>query len=470
MKVKEIIKAENGRFWQRVVLVGVSLLGVAAKGAVDSGAGAASVVTLTPLGDGVVSVTPALQQAIDKMSASGGGKVIVPPGTYETDGIWLRDNVTLRLEKGVMLLGPTNQLARVGERGVIGAINAKNVALEGEGVVDGRGWAFPRKDNAGGRWKLVLFENCTNVRVEGVTLKDSGLWTCHFSRCRGVVARRVNIFSHCNFNNDGIDIDAKDVLVEDCNIDCEDDAICPKSDFRDFVPENIEVRNCRLASNCNFIKFGTASFGGFRNCRVHHCTLVRSSAKGLHGWNGQVAGVTEDKTGISGIALEIVDGGRMENIHVHDIVMEDGVQTPVFIRLGRRNRVKGVKSCLKDILIENVVVKKTVSHIASSITGVPGLRPANITLRNIDMTVKGGCRLAAVRKPVPECARGYPENRMFNWHALPAYGFYVRHADGVRFENVKTRFADGREERPAVVQDDSTGVTFENCEFAKSAL
>ena len=234
------------------------------------------------------------------------------------------------------------------------------------------------------------------------------------------------------------------------------------------MPENIEVRNCRLASNCNFIKFGTASFGGFRNCRIHHCTLVRSSAKGLHGWNGRVAGVTEDKTGISGIALEIVDGGRMENIHVHDIVMEDGVQTPIFIRLGRRHRVKGVRSHLKDILIENVVVKKTVSHIASSITGVPGLRPANITLRNIDMTVKGGCRLAAVRSPVPECARGYPENRMFNGHALPAYGFYVRHADGVRFENVKTRFADAHEERPAVVQDDATGVTFKDCDFQKS--
>ena len=427
---------------------------------------AAADVTVNLPGDGATFATAGLQKAIDEVSASGGGTVIVPPGTYLTGGIYLKDNVTLRLEKGATLLGSTNKLDYAGQKSVISAVDAKNVALEGEGLIDGRGWSAPRKDNSGGRWKIAFFYRCTNVRVEGVTMKDPALWTCHFKECDGVVARRVKIRAHANFNNDGFDIDAKNVLIEDCVIDSEDDAICPKSDNPDYIPENIEVRNCRLSSNCNFIKFGTASHGGFRNCNIHHCTLVRSSANGMHSWNRHVAGVTEDDTGISGIALEIVDGGLMENIHVHDIVMEDGVQTPVFIRLGRR-REKNVESYLRNILIENVTAKKTVSHIASSITGVPGLRPKNITLRNFDITVKAGCRRAAARGTVPEAEKLYPENRMFNGHPLPAYGFYVRHADNVAFENVKVRYAGGREERPAVVQDDTTGVTFTNCEFMK---
>ena len=103
------------------------------------------------------------------------------------------------------------------------------------------------------------------MRVEGVTLTNPASWTCYFKECDGVLARKVTIFSHANYNNDGFDIDSKNVLIEDCTVDSDDDAICPKSDNPNFVPENIEVRNCRLASNCNFIKFGTSSRGGFRN-------------------------------------------------------------------------------------------------------------------------------------------------------------------------------------------------------------
>lgn len=427
---------------------------------------AAADLTVDLPGDGATFATAGLQKAIDAVAASGGGRVVLPPGTYLTGAVFLRDNVALHLEKGATLLGSTNRLDYSGHLSVVSAIDAKNVAIEGEGVIDGRGWSCPLKDNGGGRWKVAFFHRCANVRVEGVTLKDPGSWTCYFKECDGVVARRVNIFAHANFNNDGFDIDAKNVLIEDCVVDSEDDAICPKSDNPNYIPENIEVRNCRLASNCNFIKFGTASCGGFRNCNIHHCTLVRSSANGKHVWNGKVAGVDEDDTGISGIALEVVDGGLMENIHVHDIVMEDGVQTPVFIRLGRR-RTKASESFLRNILIENVTAKKTVSHIASSITGVPGLRPRDIVLRNFDIVVKAGCRRAAARAPVPESEKSYPENRMFRGHPLPAYGFYVRHADNVRFENVKVRYAGGIEERPAVVQDDATGVTFANCDFMK---
>ena len=430
-----------------------------------AGACLASDVTFEFAADGEAPATAALQAAVDKVSASGGGMVRVPVGKYVVAGICLKDNVTLQLDEGAALLGTTNHLDYAGRPlAVVSATGAANVALVGKGTVDGRGWAAPVRDNAPHRWKDCLFFRCRNVRVEGVRLVDPASWTCHFRECDGVVARGVTIHGHANFNNDGFDIDSKNVLIEDCVVDSDDDAICLKSDSPDFVCENVEVRNCRLSSNCNFIKFGTASLGGFRNCNIHHCTLLASETSRLRKWIG-LPGVTDKCTGLAGIALEMVDGGVMEKVHVHDITMLHGVQTPILVRLARRRTHKsGAKSFLRDVLIENVTSKSSASIIASSITGVPGLRPQDVTLRNLDLAVKGGGRAAHAAAQVPEVEKCYPENRMFKM-PLPAYGFYVRHADGVRFENVKLRWAGGDEEREAVVQDDCTGVTFTKCDF-----
>ena len=430
-----------------------------------AGACLASDVTFEFAADGEAPATAALQVAVDKVSASGGGTVRVPAGKYVVAGICLKDNVALQLDEGAVLLGATNHLDYAGRPlAVVSATGAANVALVGKGTVDGRGWAAPVRDNAPHRWKDCLFFRCRNVRVEGVRLVDPASWTCHFRECDGVVARGVTIHGHANFNNDGFDIDSKNVLIEDCVVDSDDDAICLKSDSPDFVCENVEVRNCRLSSNCNFIKFGTASLGGFRNCNIHHCTLLASETSRLRKWIG-LPGVTDTCTGLAGIALEMVDGGVMEKVHVHDITMLHGVQTPILVRLARRRTHKsGAKSFLRDVLIENVTSKSSASIIASSITGVPGLRPQDVTLRNLDLAVKGGGRAAHAAAQVPEVEKCYPENRMFKM-PLPAYGFYVRHADGVCFENVKLRWAGGDEEREAVVQDDCTGVTFTKCDF-----
>lgn len=420
--------------------------------------------------DGSRPVTDALQAAIDDVAAAGGGRVTLPPGVYLSGGLVLKDNVTFRLAKGATLLGSTNHLdyARnsAGRLALVGARDAANVAIEGEGVLDARGWGAPVRDYAPNRWMVCFFSRCRAVRVEGVTLANPAFWTCYFKECDGVLARKVTVNSHANFNNDGFDIDSRNVLVEDCTVDSDDDAVCIKSDNPNFVPENVEVRDCRLSSNCNFIKFGTASAGGFRNCEVHHCTLSPASRSKLRKWAGWVPGVTEPVTGLAGIALEMVDGGVMENVRVHDIEMTGGVQTPIFVRLGRR-RVHASKrpSVLRDCAIEDVRCAGTTSWIASSVTGVPGLRVQGLTLRNLDLTLKGGCTLGQAEKPVPEKERDYPENRMFDRHPLPAYAFYLRHADGVRFENVRTRVVGGPEARPPVVQNDCTGVTFADCTF-----
>ena len=344
----------EGRLWYTSRMKQLAFLICAA------GACLASDVMFEFAADGEAPATAALQAAVDKVSASGGGTVRVPAGKYVVAGICLKDNVTLRLDEGAVLLGATNHLDYAGRLlAVVSAVDAANVALVGKGTVDGRGWAAPVRDGAPHRWFGCIFRRCRGVRVEGVRLTAPAAWTCYFKECDGVVARDVTIHGHANFNNDGFDIDSKNVLIEDCTVDSDDDAICLKSDNPDFVCENVEVRNCRLSSNCNFIKFGTASRGGFRNCHIHHCTLLASETSRLRKWRG-LPGVTDACTGLAGIALEMVDGGVMEKVHVHDITMLHGVQTPILVRLARRRTHKsGAKSFLRDVLIENVTSKSS---------------------------------------------------------------------------------------------------------------
>lgn len=458
------------------------------------------------LSEAPVNVTRQIQDAIDETSCLGGGTIQIPPGNYLACGIFLKNDVTLRLAKGAVLNASTNlsdyvsfdRVLPPGFEGgigldqetscrsgatrltaVIGAVCATNVALEGEGLVHGHGSVWRERTRDANRWRNVLFYRCSNVRVEGVSLRDAAKWNCYFKECENVAVRRVNIRSQAYWENDGIDIEAKNAIVEDCDIDTLDDAICLKNDNPDFTVENIEVRNCRIASCCNFIKFGTTCYGGYRNCSIHDCKLLPCRESPLYHHNEIVMredgtrgprypGVTEDVSGVGGISIESPDGGRISDIHIWNIDMTAPcVQTPIFIRLQRRAvRSDGGHGSLENILIENVK-GVALSRIASSITGVPGLRVRNVTIRNVDLTVKGGGTAVASSIEVPEYEDHYPTPQMFDYMMLPAYAFYLRHADGIRFENVHVRYASSREERKPVVQEDCSGVEFANCSFAE---
>ena len=411
-----------------------------------------------------------IQRRIDEASARGGGVVKVRAGDYEVRQLLMRSNVTLELARGARIVGSTNIAHYVsGAHAVVAGICVTNAAITGEGEIDGRGWAAPRRNNSKGRWMDVFFYRSRNVRVEGVTLKDAAFWTCYFKECDGVEARRVKIRSLVNFNNDGFDIESRNVLVEDCDVVSQDDGICFKSDNPDFAVENCTVRRCRVSSNCNFIKFGTSSRGAYRDIVVEDCHVECTASFPLTDWRvagalstARVPGVEMRDTGISAIALEVVDGGVMENVTVRNIKIGRGVQTPVFVRMGRRRSAAGGRaSTMRNILIENVE-GEAASLVASSITGVPGLRPRDITLRNVRLRMPGGGTAGEVCRKVPEMERAYPENRMFKMQMLPAYGFYVRHADGVRFENVELSYA-GDEERPAITLDDTAGAEMAGC-------
>ena len=431
-----------------------------------------NIVDIKAKGDGKTDNTKIIQSAIDKCSLSN-GKIIIPSGTYLIQTLFIKSNVHIHLEQGATLIGSTNiesyHKAFEGKKyapALIYAENVENVIISGEGTINGQGEHenFQLGDDSKGgpqRPRLLYFVDCRNVTVKDVTLRNSAYWVQDFHGCDGVYVTGVKIFSQCNWNNDGLDIDSRNVVVSDCYIDSGDDALCFKS-HREGACENITVTNCVLRSNCNAIKFGTASLGGFRNISVSNCVIYKASEDRLRKWKTAFPwmGITDDISVIAGIALESVDGGVAENISISDIIMSD-VQTPIFIRLGDRQRkLTNNVSVLKDITINNIIARSS-SKLACSVTGVPGNNVENVTISNVRITTPGGGTEANLTETVPENIKGYPENRTFGV-ALPASGFYVRHARNILFDNVVIDTS-SPDKRPAFYLSDAKNINFSNC-------
>lgn len=412
------------------------------------------------VGDGVKSDTKAIQAAIEACAGAGGGKVRLHNGTFLSGTIYLKSNVTLYLEAGAVLLGSKNiadypvtvPLLRsftdnYTNTSLIYAEKKENIAIMGQGTIDGQGNLFERL-----HWQkkerpfIIRFVQCKNVTVKDITLRNSAMWMQHYLACDNVTVRGITVDNHSNRNNDMIDIDGcRDVVISECVSDTADDGITLKSTCG-RATENVTITNCIVSSQCNAIKFGTESNGGFKNINISNIVIKPS------GYDTVIDG---RRNGLAALALEIVDGGVMENIIVSDIVIEK-MGTPIFIRLGNRARpyAKGMEKpgmgSIRNIIISNVQATGA-DHIGGSITGLPGYPVENVTLENIRIRFKGGGTGEDAIRDIPENERGYPEYNMFG--TLPAYGFYVRHAKNVKFHNIDLSF-EKDDHRPALVFDD----------------
>jgi len=414
-----------------------------------------------------------LQEEIDAATAKGGGTVVVPPGEWESAPIVLKDNVTLRLEEGATLYASTNiaeYAAGRGERVFLYADHAKNIAIEGKGTLDGRGYKFRESIPLEGASQpqdlpvLIRFSRCENIRMEDFFYTRSGAWGCHLRNNNGVTVRRVRCFNHNNKTNDGIDIESSNVLIEDSNFDADDDSLVIKTESDiNFPVTNIVVRNCRLATTCNGLKAGSGSYCTVKDVLMENCRIVRPGKDWRFRWYDYIPGVTNRVTCNTAINFSVVDGGRLENLTVRNVTFE-GVRVPISFRLSRRHENSdGLPVYMKNVLIENVKGSCD-SIIPSQITGVPGLRPENFVLRNVEITTPGGG--LATNRPVPENERGFPGPWMLcedegglrpYADCLNAYGFYIRHVDGVVFDNVKVRSVIP-DARPALYTEDCTRV------------
>ena len=418
--------------------------------------------TITDFGvkaDGKTDNTKLIQKAIDEISLLGGGTLNFPAGTYLSGTISLKDNVTLNINKLATLKGIASESAYPGTKAFILIENVSDVSITGEGTIDGDGGnkVFQKGNNAGGRPSLLTCRGSKNIVFKDIHLQNSATWTLRLLKSDNIRIDGISIYCHTNWNNDGIDLDSKNVIISNCTIDTQDDALCFKSDSK-ILCEDVVVTNCILASDCNLIKFGTSGVGGFKNITISNCSLRAASVSNQWKWNIEddmhqaLSGVTDSITGISGIALEMVDGGIIDQINISNIVMT-GIQTPIFIKLGSRKNSTG---SLKNVLISNILATSH-SRISSSITGVPGFYIENVVIRDVIYNCMGGGTLEDANRVVPENEKAYPENRMFG-NILPAYGLYVRHVRNIYLDNIQFYLMQP-DYRPAIWFEDAQDVT-----------
>lgn len=411
--------------------------------------------------------TKAIQKAIDDCAEKGGGTVHFPAGRYITGTIFLKSFITINLEPGAVIEGSKNisdypvvesairsYTDNYTNKSLIYGENLEYIAITGHGIIDGNGASFKvsdeiRKANIFDSYKMrpymIRIINCENVKVKDITIINSPMWVQHYMACRNVNIDGITVNSRVNSNNDGIDIDACDgVRISNCNIISGDDAIVLKSTL-DKPCRNITITNCVISSDCNAFKLGTESNGDFHNISLSNCIIHDNR--------------------LAGIALEMVDGGSLNNVTVSDVNMHN-VGCAIFIRLGNRARPfmennpkaytnrQEAKNDLKkpgmgnlfNVMISNIQATN-VGKTGCSITGIPSFPASDITLSNIRISFSGGGTEDLVNRKIEEFPDKYPEFGMFG--SLPAYGFFCRHLTGLVLDNIDLSYKEP-DYRPAI--------------------
>lgn len=324
-------------------------------------------------------VTVAIGQAIDLCHRHGGGRVLIPSGVWACRGLRLLSNVNLHLEKGACLrfsTRPEDYLPAVltrwegvelmGYAPLIYAYQQENIAITGEGVLDGQAdkdhwwgwkggdWARPgvptqavsrdalfaaaeqnvpvaaRQFSRGHFLRPAFIQpyQCSRLLIEGVRIINAPFWLVHPVLCQEVIVRKVQLQS-LGPNSDGVNPESCDrVLIENCFFDTGDDCIAIKSgrnnDGRRLnVPcKNILVRNCQMQRGHGAVVIGSEISGGAENILVENCTMSSPDLeRGLRiKTNARRGGV------IRNIHLRNITIGQVQDAIVINFHYEEGLQ------------------------------------------------------------------------------------------------------------------------------------------------
>lgn len=414
-------------------------------------------------GDSLTLNTLPIQSAIDECAKAGGGTVYFPAGKYISGTLFFRSHITLHLAPGAILVGSSNlddypvTVAKIRsytdnytDKSLLYAEGLTNIGLVGQGLINGNGSAF------NGPYKvrpfMIRIIDCKNVLVRDVTLMDSPMWLQHYLACENVIIDGITVNNrHDHINNDGIDIDGcNEVRISNCRIISGDDAVVLKSTLNRPC-KDIAITNCIISTNSNAIKIGSETTGDFENIVISNCSFY--------------------DTRLGGIALQIMDGGKINGVSVSNIVMNE-VGSAILIRLGNRGRPfnenapKPGVGGISNIIFDNIQANNT-SNLGCSISGLPGFPVKNISLSNIRLTFPGGGTAENANREIPENPTKYPDVRMFGM--LPAYAFFCKHAENLAFDDVEMYFAKP-DDRSAVVCDNIQGLEFYKVKAMSSGI
>ena len=421
------------------------------------------------VGDGKTLNTEAIQLAIDACHADGGGRVMVQGGVFLTGGIQLRSNVVLHVAAGTTLLGS----GRIRDYGraiqtldwherldisfpgqcLIYAEDAENVAIEGHGVIDGQGGKkrrmFPNRDDPRFRRPmLVRFQNCRRISLRDIMLRDPACFATFFVHSRDILIDGVTIRSRSTNSGDGLDFDgSQNVRIANCDLDCGDDAISPKTFHPDWPNRNFTITNCRLSSEWAAVRIGPESRADMRQFAISNCVFENCR---------------------DGFKIQSCEGAMMEDMVFSNIVMRD-VNRPMFITLNRFSMSRHEISCrppvkgLRNLLFTNIRAVARQGAAADpfdqpclAVVGLPGHFVENVTFANMSLTFPGG--------GTAEQAAGIDVKELFDFNTLwpeamhsggvlPCSNMYLRHVRGIRLNNVRMAVAKP-DARPFIAGDD----------------
>ena len=361
----------------------------------------------------------ALAKAIGKCHTAGGGRVVIPSGTWLCGPIHLKSNVNLHLAAGATLrFSPESAkylpvvLTRFegiechNYSPLIYALDQENIAITGKGTLDGSAnwetwWAWNNRETGtptkqvAARKKLdqqgadgmpveqriygegsflrpnfIQPYRCKNVLIEGVTIVNSPMWEIHPVLCTNVIARGVTVRS-LGTNNDGCNPEScRDVLIEDCIFETGDDCIAIKSGRnndgrRVGVPcENIVIRRCTMKDGHGGVTIGSEISGGARNVFVSNCAMDSPNLDRAIRFKSNA-----------------VRGGIIENIHVRDLKIGRVARAILSVEFDYEEGANGLhKPVLRNVTLENATSESSGS--VAIITAFPGAVIENTRLKN----------------------------------------------------------------------------------------
>ncbi len=354
-------------------------------------------------GDGTTKDTLAIQSAIDACAAQGGGTVRLTAGTYLSAPIVLKSNITLQLDKNATLLGspdhadyPSKTEFRLpAVQSLVSATNAENIAITGDGVIDGQGeswWAMARSFHGAGimgnphpRPRLIVFDHCKHIRVEGITIQNSPFWQLVPYYCDDVVIRNIRVLAPPRSpNTDAVDpFSSSNVVIDHLYADVGDDNIAIKSGAinspgGDEPSQNIKITDCTFLHG-HGLSIGSEIAGG-----AHNITAERIHFDGTD--NGiRVKAARDRGNGVSNLVYRDIDMKDVKNPLVISeyyprILPEEGAMTP--------QPVTRLTPHFHDITLENVTA--TGGAMAGAIVGLPEAPVDNVMLKNVNLSGSTG--------------------------------------------------------------------------------
>ncbi len=393
------------------------------------------------VGDGQTLNSRALQSVIDLCAERGGGTVYLPAGRYLTGSLFLRNNVTLHLDSGAVIIGSENPAdypvihARWEGKHqdtyapLITGQNLSNIAVTGRGMIDGRGaiWWRAKKENmlTHPRPRLIGFSDCNNVLIEGITAINSPSWTINPVHCQNVTIHAVTIINPANSpNTDGINPDScRLVRISDCYVSVGDDCITIKSGTELEAPDryapcrDITITNCTLERGHGGVVIGSEMSGGVKNVVISNCVFIGTD-RGIR------------------IKSRRGRGGVIEDIRVSNLIM-DGVLCPFTMNLYYHIGVHGNTDVsdknprsvddttprLRRIHFSHITARE-VKHAAGFLYGLAEMPLEDISFTDISVSISD------------EADSGYPE-MADDIPSMSQAGFFIRNARHLRFENVE---------------------------------